>query len=218
MKLIVIDNPILNSPFEEPKQHFRLERDGITNDILDGRRKSVYFSPVPEPRKRAQQPALFEEIRENDLINRIRARVGLWRDRDYPDITPTTRGLLDYWRRSDRERRLFFCQIEALETAIYFAEAAGKQGDAYLEADLRAFTAAGTPLFRVAFKMATGAGNVEVTGRREDDKQAKVDTAKKLWIPVINGEERFGRWAFLEVTDPWNVDAELRDYYTIQGK
>lgn len=28
----VIDNPILNSPFEEPSQHWKFERDGITNE------------------------------------------------------------------------------------------------------------------------------------------------------------------------------------------
>jgi type III restriction enzyme len=34
-------------------------------------------------------------------------------------VTRTTAKLLDYWTRPDRECRLFFCQIEALETAIY---------------------------------------------------------------------------------------------------
>ncbi|HEX3315541.1 MAG TPA: hypothetical protein VHR72_11650, partial [Gemmataceae bacterium] len=55
---------------------------------------------------------------------------------------------------------------------------------------------------------------VEVSGQREDDKQAKVDTARKLWVPAVNGEGRFGRWAFLEVTDPWKVEDDLRRYYT----
>ncbi|MEZ4568898.1 MAG: hypothetical protein R2849_00905 [Thermomicrobiales bacterium] len=41
-------------------------------------------------------------------------------------ITPTTRRLLDHWRETERERRLFFCQIEALETAIYITEVAAK--------------------------------------------------------------------------------------------
>ncbi|HEX3316182.1 MAG TPA: DEAD/DEAH box helicase family protein, partial [Gemmataceae bacterium] len=163
MKQVVIDNPILNSPFDEPKSHFRLEPDGITNEILEGRRRSMYFIPVPEPRKKIQQPTLFEEIRENDFINQIRARVSIWRQRGYPDITPITRGLLDHWRRADRERRLFFCQLEALETAIYLAEAAGKNDDNWIENRLREDASrAGTPLFRVAFKMATGSGKTVV--------------------------------------------------------
>jgi type III restriction enzyme len=28
---VVIQNPILNSPFEEPRRHFRFDDDGITN-------------------------------------------------------------------------------------------------------------------------------------------------------------------------------------------
>ena len=48
---------------------------------------------------------------------------------DYPHITPTTRDLLAHWRAEDRERRLFFCQIEAAETAIYLTEAAERMGD-----------------------------------------------------------------------------------------
>ncbi len=40
-----------------------------------------------------------------------------------------TRDLLQHWRDEDRERRLFFCQIEAAETAIYLNESAEKTGD-----------------------------------------------------------------------------------------
>src|SRR5262249_6565446 len=43
---------------------------------------------------------------------------------------------------------------------------------------------------------------VEVSGQELDDKQAKVDTARSLWVPAVNAERRFGRWAFLEITDP----------------
>jgi type III restriction enzyme len=42
------------------------------------------------------------------------------------------------------------------------------------------------------------------------DKEAKVDTARRLWIPAINNDGRFGRWAFLEIKDPWNAQTEIR--------
>jgi type III restriction enzyme len=46
---------------------------------------------------------------------------------------------------------------------------------------------------------------VEVSGERDREKQVKVDTARTLWIPAVNNAERFGRWRFLEVTDPFEL-------------
>jgi len=86
-------------------------------------------------------------------------RVALWRQGGRLGITHVTRDLLEYWSRPDRERRLFFCQIEALETAIYLTEVAPHYGDAWIENALRAANDAANPgLYRIAFKMATGLG------------------------------------------------------------
>ena len=60
-----------------------------------------------------------------------------WRSLGWPGVTPTTRRLLEYWTNEERERPLFFCQIEALETAIYLTECATKQGDAWIENELQ---------------------------------------------------------------------------------
>ena len=46
MSQVVIENPIINSPFDEPTRHFRFTDEGITNEIVDGRRTSSYFVPV----------------------------------------------------------------------------------------------------------------------------------------------------------------------------
>jgi type III restriction enzyme len=84
--------------------------------------------------------------KENDDINFIRDRVDLWRKQGYPGVTPTTRSLLEYWQRADRERRLFFCQVEALKTLIYLTEAAAKSGgEGILNKLGDALAAAGTP-------------------------------------------------------------------------
>jgi type III restriction enzyme len=56
-RLIVIENPILNTPFEEHQRHFRFTEDGISNEILQQRRSPAYFIPVPKPRKRGQSTA-----------------------------------------------------------------------------------------------------------------------------------------------------------------
>ena len=37
---IIIENPILNSPFEEPSRHFKFTDDGITNEVAEKRRVS----------------------------------------------------------------------------------------------------------------------------------------------------------------------------------
>jgi len=118
-----MENPILNAPYDAPARHFRFDDDGITDEVVDGRRASSYFMPIPKAQKKGGQ-LVFDEwtgdrIEENRLINQIRDRVGRWRELGWPGVTPTTRALLDYWTDAERERPLFFCQIEALETAIY---------------------------------------------------------------------------------------------------
>lgn len=164
----VIDDPLINSPFEEPARHFRFGEHGITTEVVEERRASSYFIPIPPPKKKGRQLSfetewLGERISENAFINRVRARVSVWRRGGHAGVTRTTRRLLEHWSSPDRERRLFFCQIEAVETAIYLAEVASKYGDAWIENDLRAFNDAANPdLYRVAFKMATGSGKTVV--------------------------------------------------------
>jgi type III restriction enzyme len=41
-----IENPILNSPFDEPRRHFRFDENGITDQIVAERRASSYFIPI----------------------------------------------------------------------------------------------------------------------------------------------------------------------------
>jgi len=169
---VVIENPIVNSPFEEPKRHWRFANEGITDEIVEGRRISSYFVPIAKPRKSGKDKQLIfdtewtkDRIRENAFINRIRSRVRAWREGGYVSITKTTRRLLEYWTNPERENKLFFCQIEALETAIYIAEAARSCGDAWIENDIRqANDSANPPLYRIAFKMATGSGKTVVMG------------------------------------------------------
>ncbi len=43
---VIIENPILNSPFKEPARHFKFSDDGITNEIVEVRRVSSYFVPI----------------------------------------------------------------------------------------------------------------------------------------------------------------------------
>ena len=78
---VVIENPILNSPFREPTRHWAFGDTGITNEIVEGRRVSSYFMPIPASKVRGKQLELEtqwtrDRIEENRLINQIRERVG----------------------------------------------------------------------------------------------------------------------------------------------
>jgi len=168
MKQVVIENPIINSPFEEPHRHFKFTDEGITNEIVEKRRVSSYFIPIAKPKKRGKQLLLDTEwtqdrIEENKFVNEVRAKVEKWREGGHVGITKTTSQLLEYWCNPSRDKKLFFCQIEAAETAIYITEVAGKYGDAWIENDLRRANEDANPLlFRLAFKMATGSGKTVV--------------------------------------------------------
>jgi type III restriction enzyme len=169
---VSIQNPILNSPFAEPTRHFRFDEDGITNTIADGRRRSTYFVPIAPTKKQrgAGQMSLAgedwtaERMQENVTINRIRDHVAAFRRAGYPGVTSVTRELLAYWTEPDRAKPLFFCQIEALETAIFLGEVAGRT-QPWIENQLREDNQAkNAGLYRVAIKMATGAGKTVVMG------------------------------------------------------
>jgi type III restriction enzyme len=167
---VIIENPVINSPFEEPGRHFKFTEDGITDEIVAARRTSQYFIPIPPPKKKGPAQLVIEgwtadRVEENQFINRVRARVALWRRGGYPGITQVTARLLKYWQRPGRERRLFFAQIEALETIIYVTEVASKYNDAWIENELRRANQDANPeLYRIAFKMATGSGKTVVMG------------------------------------------------------
>ena len=171
MRQVIIENPVINSPFDEPQRHFRFDEGGITSEIVDRRRQSEYFIPIPKSKTKHtdQIPLDFGEgwtgdrVEENRFINYVRGRVALWRGRGYQGITPVTRRLLEHWTDPEREKKFFFCQIEAIETAIYITEVAKRLGDNSIENELRHVNGMANPLlFRIAFKMATGSGKTVV--------------------------------------------------------
>jgi len=108
-KQVVIQNPVINSPFEEPKWHFRFDDDGITDDIANGRRDSCYFVPIAQPRKKGPKQLLLDAEWTRDRIE---------------------------------ENRMV--------------------------------------------------------------------TARNLWIPAVNNAGTWGRWAFVEIADPWDAKGTIR--------
>ena len=51
---------------------------------------------------------------------------------------------------------------------------------------------------------------LEVSGEARKDKAAKVATARDLWVPAINNHGGYGRWAFIEISDPWDAKTTIR--------
>ena len=164
-------SPILNSPYFEPLRYFKADERGITEEIIEFRRPSSFYIPVPRAKTKQKQLELntsegsfgSELQKENEFINKIRAKVKDWRNVGYPGITKTSRDLLFYWRDETRENKLFFCQIEALETLMYINEVAEKAGESWIIETLKkASTDANPGIYRLAFKMATGSGKTVV--------------------------------------------------------
>ena len=180
------DQPILNSPYAPPTRHWELDDSGQpTQQIKESRRPASFITPIPKPKakkgaKGQNQPAplLIDEGKGlsteqqqydvNSYINEVRRAVEKWRANPDPagwGVTPITQRLLKHWRDYDfPNQRPFFCQIEAVETAIWLTEVApntaeGRRILAYLEA---ANEGANPGLSRLALKLATGAGKTTV--------------------------------------------------------
>lgn len=176
------EQPILNSPYLKPERHWELDSTGQpTQQIIEQRRKASFITPIPKPKKRikTQQDLLLNEGKgltdENQqyetttLINRIREEVEIWRSGPNPadwHVTPETARLLQHWRSHPFSSiRPFFCQVEAVETAIWLTEVApqlGKKGKDILDHLARANNEANPELMRIALKLATGAGKTTV--------------------------------------------------------
>ena len=148
------DRLIINSPYEEPSRYWKYNPATGLFRLEDGRRPAGYLI-ASDRSQRMDDPGVFKEI---ELVNEIRPRVKAWREAGYPGVTSITKRLLEHWR--DPEyfdlRRFFFCQLEAIETLIYVAEAPPSVRTGL------AIPSDGGPFARLCSKMATGTGKTIV--------------------------------------------------------
>ena len=176
------DHPILNSPYEYPKQHWELDSSGQpTQRILDTRRRAEFITPIPKPKKRKkaakQEELIFDEGKGlstehqqydiTSIINEVRQHVNVWRSLPVSQskVSPETARLLEHWRHHRFSNvRPFFCQVEAVETVIWLTEVAPHlpAGKRLLEHLSSANRDANPELRRVALKLATGSGKTTV--------------------------------------------------------
>jgi len=161
MSSFEVEEPILNSPFAEPLEHWQIE-EGKPPRRVTGRRQAGYFYRDPRIEPEPGQ-ASRGEWQELELVTVIRERLAAWRDLGYPGATRTTLDLLTHWRRDGREHPLFFAQVEAVETIIFLTEARSdlRQG-IDVPPDLAPDGVEGFK--RHACKMATGSGKTTVMG------------------------------------------------------
>lgn len=167
MSPVEIPDPILNSPYEEPAEHWHI-RPGEPAEKRSGRRPAGYYFRDPRAQENSDQPGSHGQWFELDLVNRIRAQVKEWHRQHWPGVTRTTLELLEYWRREGRKHPLFFAQLEAAESLIFLVEARGdfRQGlQVPLDEPSDERKADGCQAFRrYACKMATGSGKTTVMG------------------------------------------------------
>jgi len=118
-------------------RYWELDESGQpTHKIFEARRRAEFITPIPKPRKRKggseQQRFVFNEGKElssreqqydhTAVINGVRQQVDRWRRIPDPGqwrVTSETARLLQHWRHHRFNAiRPFFCQVEAVETAI----------------------------------------------------------------------------------------------------
>jgi len=216
--------PILNSPYAYPVRHWELDAHGQpTQQVIETRRRAEFITPIPKPRKRKamadQQSIVFDEGKglstekqqydpTSAVINELRYFVDQWRGLPNPNdwkVTPDTQRLLQHWRHHQfSDVRPFFCQIEAVETAIWLTEVApqlGKTGKRFLEHLADANNGANPELMRLALKLATGAGKTTV--------MAMIIAWQTINAARQSGSSRFTR-GFLVVTPGLTIRDRLR--------
>lgn len=148
-----IDRLIINSPYSEPANYWKYDRETRSFSLAEGRRPAGYVV-ASETSRAFDDPGIFNEI---GFVNTIRPRIKRWREAGYPGVSGITKRLLDHWKDTDaRQNRFFFCQLEAIETLIWLNEAPeSEKVGIEIPNDGGEFT-------RLCSKMATGSGKTVV--------------------------------------------------------
>jgi len=149
-----IDKLIINSPYEEPREYWSYDRNTRTFTRIAGRRPARYIVATPGS-KSFDDPGLPFPI---PLVNKIRERVKKWREENYPGTTGITKRLLEHWYNPHerRDKRFFFCQLEAIETLMWLFESPESER---VGIDI---PSDGGEFQRICSKMATGSGKTIV--------------------------------------------------------
>lgn len=231
------ENPILNSPYLEPKLHYSTAEDGSLDYevIINSRRIFNPDGQVIPVRQGAQRDLGYAEQStpdlDNHIVNLCRKEIGRWRDEKYPNTTRVSRELLSFWFDNPERvavKKLFFAQQEAVETAIWLNEVAEKSnpGQHILNLLHRGQQSVSgekdNQLPRIAFKMATGTGKTVVMAclilyhyfnRQEYRSDTRFADYFLIVAPGITIKDRLG---VLFVDTKTKILHEIQDYYRVR--
>jgi len=232
------DNPILNSPYYEPKLHYDTDSEGSLdyNRICNGRRIfKVDAAVIPNRQKGQKEVFEWNDDAEDyitHIINLCRKEVGVWRNENYTNTTRITKELLLFWFNNPERlvtKKLFFAQQEAVETAIWINEVAEKSNAGqYILNLLRngqqtVSDNAEDQLNRIAFKMATGSGKTVVMAclicyhyfnRQEYRNDVRFADYFLIVAPGVTIKSRLG---VLFVDTKNKNPKDIEDYYRVRG-
>lgn len=232
------DNPILNSPYHEPKLHYDTDSEGSLDyeNVRNGRRIFKVDSAVI-PTKQTGQKEVFAW---NDaageyvthIINLCRKEVELWRATNYPNTTRVSKELLNFWFNNPERlvtKKLFFAQQEAVETAVWLNEVAERSNAGqHILSILRngqhtVSDDSADQLPRIAFKMATGSGKTVVMAclicyhyfnRQEYRNDTRFADYFLIIAPGVTIKSRLG---VLFVDTKNKNPKDIEDYYRVRG-
>ena len=170
------------------------------------------------------------------LVNKLRNAVFVWRKEGYPNVSDTTRRLLNFWFEEDHlvdeeTFQFWFCQREAIETLIYVYEVMKKRTFVGMARDfgkgpIQGYDPAFDQYPLYAFKMATGSGKTFVMALAivwsyfNHKKENSDEYSSKFLIIAPNlivydrlkrdfqGGEIFKRYPF--IPNEWKKDFDLR--------
>ena len=209
-KRTTIDKLIRNRPFEEPTEYWLYNREDRTFSLAHGRRPAGYVIATPDS-KAFDDPGIFMPI---ELVNKIRPRVKDWHENNYPGVTGITKRLLNHWHDPEerKDRRFFFCQLEAIETLIWLTEAPASERVG-IEIPLD-----GGDFVRWCCKMATGSGKTvvmsmliawQVLNKVSNIKDTRFSKNALVIAPGLTVKSR------LSVLDPNNLDNYYEEFNVV---
>ncbi|MDE0194846.1 MAG: DEAD/DEAH box helicase family protein, partial [bacterium] len=208
----------MNTPYEKPARHWELGIDNrATNLVVERRRPSIALLPVPRPREEVVEQLVLGPENLNRAVNEIRQYVDAWRDSGYRGSTAVSRRLLHHWHSEDNVPRLFFAQVEALETLIWITEVARSDHPARVAIE-DAAREHNDGIVRYCTKMATGTGKTAVMGMVIAWNAANVAAGGNrrhagryftTFVAITPGHTVRERLAVLDPSNPDNVYDEL---------